>query len=288
MDNIANSTHGSVSSVRYIAIPLPDSNKSVSLSSLPNSSFQPTIPTSTTPIKILQTQAALYRIISNAGDSKTSRNPTIWVEATLHSDGSVLRSDEEFTFVTLYVNESTEASDVNNSGSGSDMQEFSPSNGNSIIQNGMGMYMIDSPPDIARNWDTGIEYPVREIVLEMTRLYHLAYRYLNDTIADASRRKRESSPSSTAEVARRCKTETASVRVEGVGVFKAFSDSSVFVQFDHALSIRIQNCHALCGKAGLSGLERMEHGVDGALAQVTNSAEEEYNVRVFCPIGVER
>ncbi|KAI9330282.1 hypothetical protein BDR26DRAFT_871563 [Obelidium mucronatum] len=285
---LAKNTTGSVSSVRYIAIPLPESNKDIALSSTINSAFHPTLHDDI-PIKVLQTSSMLYRVIVK-NTSLASRDIVLIIEATFLQDGAVLRSDDGFSFVTLYVNEGAPSSD--------ECDQVNGDCSSGEIPSGLGMYLISSPPDIARNWETGVEYGIRGVVLEMTRLYHMMYRYLLEN------RRGESSnvvmaldddltpkPKPTGSLGfhyGKRREEVHSVRVDGVGVFKAYSDSSVFVQFDHAVSIRIDDCDFLCRKSQLTGLQKMECGADRVLAVVTNSRHEEYTVRVFSPIGVER
>ncbi|KAJ3065378.1 hypothetical protein HDU98_011260 [Podochytrium sp. JEL0797] len=248
---IASRTPGSVSSVQYIAIPLPKSNQNISRSSSTNASFDPILH-SNSPIRLLQTDLALFRVIHK----RDTRGGLILVEATFSEDGSLLRSDDAFSFVTLWMG-------------GRGIEECE-------------MYVMEDVPEVVRNWDTGAEYRIKDAVHEMMRLYHLAYRSL---VVESVERNSVVQPRA---VFQGAVEQIASVRVEGVGVFKAFLDQSVFVQFDSAISIRVSSCDAICGKSHWSALDRMHLGVDGAVAVVMDSREGEYQVRVFHPIGVEK
>ncbi|ORY51008.1 hypothetical protein BCR33DRAFT_762547, partial [Rhizoclosmatium globosum] len=246
--NLASQIPGSISSVRYIAIPLPKTNQDISRSSSVNANFNPSKTwTCTWPIKVLQTETALYRVILHRG--------IVIVEATFLEDGAALRTDRDFKFLSLYLNDESGHSE---------------------------MYEITNAPNVVRNWKTGVQYLLKEVVLEMTRLYQLSLRSTVDL---------QSVQNMAYIVGHQDHVlgeELAAVKVEGVGLFKAFSDYSVVVQFDSAITIKIYDCDKICGHGHLSGLEKMELGLDNVIAHIIDSNHEEYNIRVYCPIGVEK
>jgi hypothetical protein len=117
---------GNIVGVRYVAIPIPQSNMNTSISDSNNSLFNPTQHQvldhlNPKPIHILSTPIATYRVVppvtslaSSTSGSSASSSPSLGpytrldyidevdIEAVLHEDGSIFRSSDGFSFITIY------------------------------------------------------------------------------------------------------------------------------------------------------------------------------------------
>ncbi|KAJ3227591.1 hypothetical protein HDU81_006566 [Chytriomyces hyalinus] len=286
MMELTHSIPGCVVTSKYVAIPFqPDLDFSKEApSSSENVAFEPSESDfSDKPLALLGTESILYRVIPiyDPLDFRNSaRKPEkVIIEATIFADGTVIRTDESFSFVTLYRNEELQPRETHIGSMES--QSTSPSSDSGE------MYAIHHTPETCHNWSSGAEYPLREIVSEMTRLYILASRLVLQP--DQPRQFLTEQQRLMSLLDDPCIEHIADAEIPGVGTFHAYSDKSVLVRFHNGVLIRVPDCDKLRGvNQGQVELELLRKGLDRASAAVRDAEGNSLFVRVFKPIGFER
>ncbi|KAJ3231299.1 hypothetical protein HDU78_007811 [Chytriomyces hyalinus] len=291
MMELAHSIPGCVVTSKYVAIPFqPDLDFTKEApSSSENVAFEPSESDfSDKPLALLGTDSILYRVIpiyDPLDFRNTTRRPEkVVIEATVFSDGTVIRTDESFSFVTLYRNEELQPRESD--------KVLIESQSSSPPSDSGEMYAIHHTPETCHNWSSGAEYPLREIVSEMTRLYILASRLLlqpEQTQQSTYSQILNEQQHLLSLLDEPCMAHIADAEIPGVGTFHAYSDQSVLVHFRNGVLIRVPNCDKLRGvNQGHVELELLRKGLDRASAAVRDAEGNSLFVRVFKPIGFER
>ncbi|KAJ3416786.1 hypothetical protein HDV05_000160 [Chytridiales sp. JEL 0842] len=175
------STHGNIIGSRYVAVKLPQANQYIAPSDKVNSI-----------------------VVHNEG---MTGEHEIYVEAVLHEDGTLFRSSEDFTFVTMFVIPSKSLGESSYDGE---------------------MYSVRNMPDIVRNPENGRHL----IVDEMMRLYHNA-------VQRSAKVQKENVPVKLPAPTKQIGRVEKEVSIKGIATFKIYADKSVKVKFEDGVKVEI-------------------------------------------------